>query len=144
MKAEQKQTVTYDDVKLEAMDQDKLDEIEEKRVQDIKAGIIEEQKIGGELVLKIDKGVNLTNINGKEKFAFNIQVPRYGKDGELLPVPDAVQMKMIDVETGKFKTKVRLQIPNHNMVSYFHFFIFVEHVPRDNKNKNLQIERRPR
>jgi hypothetical protein len=32
MKAEQKQTVTYDDVKLEAMDQDKLDEIEEKRV----------------------------------------------------------------------------------------------------------------
>ena len=32
MKAEQKQTATYDDVKLEAMDQDKLDEIEEKRV----------------------------------------------------------------------------------------------------------------
>ena len=42
MKAEQKQTVQYDDVKLEAMDQEKLDEIEEQRVQDIQAGTIEE------------------------------------------------------------------------------------------------------
>lgn len=119
MKTEQKQTVTYDDVKLEGMDQEQLDEIEEKRVQDIKAGIIEEEKIGGELVLKIDKGVNLTSINGKEKFAFNIIIPRYNKDGELIPQPDAIQMKMIDPETGKFKTKVRLAIKNQNMVSTF-------------------------
>jgi hypothetical protein len=45
--------------------------MEDNRVQDIKAGRIQSKVIGGELVLKIDKGVNLfKNNNEKEKFAF--------------------------------------------------------------------------
>jgi hypothetical protein len=72
------------------MTQDQLDDIEENRVKDIKAGIIPDQNIGGELVLKIDKGVNLTTVNGKEKFAFNFLVPRYNDKGELMSQPNAV------------------------------------------------------
>lgn len=92
--------------------------MELSRVQSIKAGIIPDEKIGGELVLKIDRGVNLTKVSGKDKFAFNFIVPRYDEQGKLLPQPDAVQMKFIDTETGKFKTKVRLVIPNQNMFLY--------------------------
>jgi hypothetical protein len=53
-------------------------------VQDIKAGRIQQKKIGGEIILKIDRGMNITNVKGKEKFAFNIEMPRYDNSGRLL------------------------------------------------------------
>lgn len=134
MKAEQKQTVVYDDLTLEGMTQEQLDDIEDNRVRDIKAGIIPDQTIGGELVLKIDKGVNLTTVNGKDKFAFNFLVPRYSDQGKLLPQPDAVQMKMMDLETGKFKTKVRLVIPNHNMFLYQEIIKIKTYKVREDEN----------
>ena len=134
MKAEQKQTVEYDDLTLEGMTQEQLDDIEQNRVRDIKAGIVPDQTIGGELVLKIDKGVNLTSVNGKDKFAFNFLVPRYSDQGKLLPQPDAVQMKIMDVETGKFKTKVRLVIPNHNMFLYQEIIKIKTYKVREDEN----------
>lgn len=86
MKQEQKQTIKYDDVKLETKDQDQLDQMEEDRVQKILAETLEENMISGELILKIIKGNNLTEINGKEKFAFQVQMPRYDAKGKLLPI----------------------------------------------------------
>jgi hypothetical protein len=107
--------------------------MEDNRVQDIKAGRIQQQVIGGELVLKIDKGVNLfKNNNGKEKFAFQFEIPRYNDKGELVKSGEYVKMKMKEPETDKFKIRIRMPIPNHNMVSQFIFInYYLVYVPRN-------------
>jgi len=51
-----KKTNVYADQKLEAASFEDLEKIEAKRIQEIKAGSLPVQIIGGELVLKITQG----------------------------------------------------------------------------------------
>ena len=118
MKNEVKQKVDYADQKLEAVSAADLQNIEELRKQKILAGTIEEQVIGGEISIKVDKGVNLAEINGKEMFAFAFEMPQYSKKAALIPTGMNVLTKMQNPETGKFGMKVRLAIENKNLHMY--------------------------
>jgi hypothetical protein len=51
---------------------------------DIKSGSLPEKLIGGELVLKISEGQNLVKLNGKNKFLFQYEMPRYDNSGKLM------------------------------------------------------------
>lgn len=84
MKAEIKQAQVYTDQKLEAKTDEELANMEEQRVQDIKANNIPDQKVAGELIFKIDKGNSLPEIPGKEQLAFNIIIPKYDNKGTLM------------------------------------------------------------
>ena len=122
MNNEIKKTTEYSDLKLESLDLDELEKVEEQRVQDIMSGNIPTKMIGGELILKIAEGQNFVDINGKERFCFSYDMPRYGfeggSNGKLLPSnPYNQGPKDQNPETGTFKIKLKLPIKNHNMVS---------------------------
>ena len=85
---------------------------------DIKSGSLPEKLIGGELVLKISEGQNLVKLNGKNKFLFQYEMPRYDNSGKLMQPAFYNQMKMQDAETGQFRIKLKLPIMNHNMYLY--------------------------
>lgn len=84
MKNEIKTVVTYSDDKLESVSDEKLAELEEQRVMDIKAGSIPEKIIGGELSLKINHGQNFVDLNGLNQFGFSYELPRYDNNGRLM------------------------------------------------------------
>lgn len=98
LKAEQKQAVVYSDLKLEAKTDEELAEIEEQRVQDIKAGNIPDKKASGELIFKIDKGDRLPELPGKEQLAFCISIPKYDNKGKLMTSGDSVRFRTMDPE----------------------------------------------
>lgn len=75
MNNEIKKTNVYTDAKLESMNQEDLDKIEEQRVMDIQAGGLPEKIIGGEIQVKVSQGQNFTEINGKPWFAFQYEMP---------------------------------------------------------------------
>lgn len=118
MNTEIKKTNVYTDQKLESPVDEELVEIEEQRVNDIKAGSLPEKLIGGELVLKITEGKNFVDLNGKPKFALRYEMPRYDNSGKLTQPGFYDQMKSQDAETGAFKIKLKLPIMNHNMFLY--------------------------
>lgn len=78
-----KKTVDYEDFKLEGLSLEDLEQLEVVRQNKIKNKTIEESKIAGELVLNILKGDNLCKINGKEQFAFKIEMPSYDNNAKL-------------------------------------------------------------
>ena len=94
----------------------------EEQIEHIQADTIEEQIIGGEIVLKIQSGQDFASINGKEQFGFRYMLPRYDKKGERVYLvaekkPNA-SIKMQNKQTGKFRIKAYLSINNQNIVSW--------------------------
>mmetsp|Transcript_5802 Transcript_5802/g.9260 ORF Transcript_5802/g.9260 Transcript_5802/m.9260 type:complete len:285 (+) Transcript_5802:3052-3906(+) len=107
-----------DKVSMEKLNVDDWRETEKFRVQSIKADQVEQDLQGGELAFRVRSGRNLPKIKNKEKFAFQIDLPRYDRNGSLMKPALNVQMKNQDPSTGKFRLKVRLLIPNHNINMY--------------------------
>jgi hypothetical protein len=53
----------------------------EEQIQNIQANVVEEEIIGGEIILKIQSGQDFVSINGKEQFGFQYELPRFDKKG---------------------------------------------------------------
>lgn len=119
LKAEQKQAVVYSDQKLEAKTDEELAEIEEQRVQDIKAGNIPDKKASGELIFKIDKGDRLPELPGKEQLAFCISIPKYDNKGKLMTSGDSVRFRTMDPEQpGRIRVKTRILLREENLFMF--------------------------
>ena len=84
MKTEIKTKQEYVDQKLEAATDEDLQLGEQHRIQQIKAGTLPQQEIGGELEVRLGKGVNFVSTPGKEQFGFKYDLQRYDKDGEII------------------------------------------------------------
>jgi len=84
MKTEIKTKQEYVDQKLEAATDEDLQQREEQRIQQIKAGTLPEKEIGGELEVRLVKGVNFVDVPGKEQFGFKYDLPRYDKEGKII------------------------------------------------------------
>jgi hypothetical protein len=118
MKTEIKTKQEYVDQKLETATDEDLQLGEQHRIQQIKAGTLPQQEIGGELEVRLAKGVNFVDVPGKEQFGFKYDLPRYDNDGNIMDGGFMAQVKTADPETGEFKTKVKLLVKKHNMYMY--------------------------
>ena len=118
MKNEIKTKQEYVDQKLEAATDEDLQRREQQRVQQIKDGTLPEQEIGGELELRLSKGINFLDVAGKDQFGFKYDVPRYDKEAKIMDDGFNAQVKMPDSETGEFKIKVKLLVKKYNMYMY--------------------------
>jgi hypothetical protein len=58
--------------------------------------------IGGELILAINKGTNLCQMVGLDKFAFKIELPQYDEKGKVKKAKDLLFNCNQDLETDKF------------------------------------------
>ena len=109
---------------------DEFEETESRRIADLNANNLEVQEVAGEIVLKIEKGTNLREINGKEKIILKFKLTQYNPSTIHLPSATVQSVfkddkkeynKMTEQDqiTGKFKnSKVRLNIPTGNMHLY--------------------------
>lgn len=75
------------------------------------------KEIGGELEVRLTKGVSLIEVPGKEQLGFQYDLQRYDNEGKIASKAGPVQVKRADPESGVFKARIKLTVKN-NMNTY--------------------------
>jgi hypothetical protein len=110
MKNEQKKKIEYTDLTLEEITIDELKERNAKKSAAIKAGEIDLKKpvIGGELVLKFTQASNTAEVENKEKFVFEVEMPQFKENGDEFEQLIGYREATMDPDSGNIKMKSTL------------------------------------
>lgn len=131
----------YADQKLEAATDEDLLGREEKQKQMIKDGSLPKQPIiGGEIVFSLFAGSNLPHVPGKEQFAFQVDLPRFDNNANMVHDKAKTGFALQDFETMNFSPKIRIKMPVENQnIHMLTDYILVSIYKCDVEEKNFKL-----